>query len=299
MLVCLPHERGPRLLGPLPAGVEIVVSEHPAADAPEVEFWVPRFSLPPASGAVPDLAKLKVIQLLTAGVDRWREQVPASVCLCNARGVHDAATAEWAVTAILAHLRHFPAFARAQAEGRWAYHMTDELFGKRVMIIGAGSIGAALAARLEPFGVTIVRVARTARDGVHGVAELPALLPDADVVVLLVPLTEQTRGLVGPEFLAAMPDGALLVNAARGPVVQTDALVAELASGRIGAALDVADPEPLPPDHPLWTMPNVLITPHVGGSTSGFLPRAYGLVGDQIRRYVAGQPLINVVTGDY
>ncbi len=156
-------------------------------------------------------------------------------------------------------------------------------------------------ARLTPFEVEFLLVARSARpeQGVHGVDELPRLLPRADVVVLLVPLTEQTRGLVDERFLAAMRDGALLVNAARGPVARTDALVAELATGRISAALDVTDPEPLPADHPLWEMPNVLITPHVAGSVRGLLPRAYRLVGQQIRRFAAGEPTRNVVVDGY
>jgi phosphoglycerate dehydrogenase-like enzyme len=218
--------------------------------------------------------------------------------------VHDTGTAEWVVTAILSVLRGFGPLARAQARREWAYDEvapTDELAGKRVLIVGAGSIGAAVQARLAPFEVTFTLVARTPRpaDGVHGVDELPALLPEADVVVLLVPLTEETRGLVDEKFLAAMPDGALLVNAARGPVARTPALVAELASGRLRAALDVTDPEPLPADHPLWELPNVLLTPHVAGSVRGLLPRAYRLVGEQVRRFVAGEPLVNRVVGGY
>jgi phosphoglycerate dehydrogenase-like enzyme len=168
-----------------------------------------------------------------------------------------------------------------------------------VLIVGAGSIGTALAARLTPFEVDLIRVARTARPGVASVGELPELLPHADIVVLIVPLTPHTRGLAGPDFLASMPDGALLVNAARGPVVDTDALVKECASGRISAVLDVTEPEPLPPDHPLWTMPNVFVTPHVAGSVAGMQRRAFRLAGRQLRRFAAGEPLENVVTGDY
>jgi len=274
-----------------------------------VEFWVPPFLAGAAQaelvGKLPDLA---VIQLLSAGADVWVDRVPPGVTLCDARGVHDSPTAEWVVAAILSHLRCFPAFARAQARAEWTYAdytPTDELAGKRVLVVGAGSIGAAIGARLAPFEVSLTWVARTARpaggghDAVHGVEELPRLLPEADVVVLIVPLTPQTRGMVDAGFLAAMPDGALLVNAARGPVADTDALTGALAGGRISAALDVTDPEPLPADHPLWAMPNVLLTPHVGGSVRGLLPRAYRLVGEQLRRYVAGQPLANRVTNGY
>jgi len=177
--------------------------------------------------------------------------------------------------------------------------LAPELTGKRVLIVGAGAIGEALANRVIACEASVVKVARTARDGVYGVTDLPKLLPEADVVVLIVPLTTETTGLVDAEFLSRMRDGSLLVNAARGPVVVTDALVAELATGRISAVLDVTDPEPLPEGHPLWSMPNVLITPHVGGAVAGLMPRAYALVRAQLERYVAGEPLDNVVTGDY
>jgi phosphoglycerate dehydrogenase-like enzyme len=168
-----------------------------------------------------------------------------------------------------------------------------------VLIVGAGAVGMAIARRLEPFDVTLTLVARRPRPGVHGIEELPALLPYADVVVLVVPLTPATRGLVDADFLAAMPDGALLVNAARGPVVDTEALTAEVGKGRLSAALDVTSPEPLPTDHPLWTMPNVLITPHVAGSVRGLLRRAYALVGAQLHRLCGGEPLENLVTDGY
>jgi phosphoglycerate dehydrogenase-like enzyme len=162
--------------------------------------------------------------------------------------------------------------------------------------VGAGSVGRAVAARLHPFEVDLVLVARSARSGIESVDRLPALLRDAHVVVLTVPLTEQTHHLFDAAMLAAMRDGALLVNAARGPVVDTDALLAELGSGRLWAALDVTDPEPLPPGHPLWSAPQVMITPHVGGDTSAFLPRAWALLRDQLQRYAAGQPLQHIVT---
>jgi phosphoglycerate dehydrogenase-like enzyme len=292
------------LLGELPPDTTVEVfagdAAGPPSDPATVEFWSPPFlSTGDTSGMFEKMPRLRVVQLLSAGADAWVDLVPAGVTLCDARGVHDSSTSEWAVTAMLAQLRDFPKFVRAQERRDWVSGPTGELAGKRVLIVGAGSIGVAIARRLEPFEVSLTLVARTARDGVHGVDELPRLLPHADVVVVVVPLTKATTGLVGAEFLAAMPDGALLVNAARGPVVDTGALVAELATGRIAAAVDVTDPEPLPADHPLWSLPNLLLTPHVAGSVHGFLPRAYRLVGEQARRYVAGQPLENVVTDGY
>jgi phosphoglycerate dehydrogenase-like enzyme len=295
--VCIAHEPGRQLMGPLPAGIEVTVAPRPGA---EIEFWVPGFpEAAPPPAAFAEFTDLRVVQLLTAGADRWAGRVPAAVTLCDARGVHTAATADWTVTAILAYLREFPVFALAQARGEWIHRRTDEVAGKRVLIVGAGSIGEAVAARLAPFGVSLTLAARRPRPGVHGVEELPRLLPSADVVVLVVPLTKATTGLVDAAFLAALPDGAVLVNASRGGVVDTEALTAELASGRIGAALDVTDPEPLPAGHALWGLPNLLLTPHVAGAVGGVLPRAYALVGDQLRRYAAGGPLENVVVDDY
>ncbi|MGC5289817.1 2-hydroxyacid dehydrogenase [Micromonospora sp. DT231] len=308
MKVWIPNQAGLNLMGELPPDVTVEVLEHAdrlPSEVADVRVWVPPFLTgTDATALLRELPDLAVVQLLSAGADAWAGRTPPGVTLCDARGVHDPSTAEWVVTAILAQLRAFPAFVRAQADRRWAYQgnaPTDELTGKRVLIIGAGSIGSAVRDRLAPFEVSFTLVARTARpeQGVHAVEELPRLLPEADVVVVLVPLTDQTRGLIDKDFLAAMPDGALLVNAARGPVAHTEALVAELGTGRISAALDVTDPEPLPADSPLWAMPNVLLTPHVAGSVRGLLPRAYRLVGDQVRRFAAGQPLINAVIDGY
>ncbi|MFI5931425.1 2-hydroxyacid dehydrogenase [Actinoplanes sp. NPDC051494] len=308
MKVWIAHETGQGLLGELPPGVTVEVCEDAAtwpSDPAQVDVWVPPFlSTVRAADQLPKLGGLKVIQLLSAGADAWVGRVPPEVQLCDARGVHDKPVAEWVVGGAIAALRQFPAFVRAQQREDWstrAHTPTPELTGKRVLIVGAGSIGRAVEEHLAPFGVSITRVARTARpdEGVHGVGELPELLPRAEVVVLLVPLTEQTRGLVDAGFLAAMPDGALLVNAARGPVADTAALLTELAGGRLSAVLDVTDPEPLPAGHPLWQLPNVLITPHTAGSVVGLLPRAYGLVGDQVRRLAAGEPLINRVAEGY
>lgn len=246
------------------------------------------------------LPALRVVQSLTAGVEHVAAAVPAGVALCNARGVHDASTAELAVGLTIAALRHVDDAVLARAEQRWAHARHRALADRRVLVVGWGSIGRAVGRRLAPFECEVVPVAGTARrdpDGtvVHGVDELPGLLPTADVVVLVVPLTEATHHLVDAAFLAALPDGAVVVNVARGAVVDTGALVAELATGRLRAAVDVTDPEPPPPGHPLWTVPGLLMTPHVGGNTSAFEPRARRLVADQVRRFAAGEPLENVV----
>jgi len=306
--VWIAHEVGRKLLGDVPDGVEIEVCEDATtwpSDPADVEFWVPPFlANAQTTNLLPKLSGLRAIQLLSAGADVWVDRLPTGVQLCDARGVHDKPVAEWVLGAAIGVFRQFPNFVRAQAREEWAnsaFTPTAELTGARVLIVGAGSIGHAIEQHLAPFGVTVTRVARTARpaDDVRAVEELPSLLPYADLVVLLVPLTEQTRGLVDAGFLAAMADGALLINAARGPVVDTAALITELSTGRISAALDVTDPEPLPAGHPLWRLPNVFLTPHTGGAVRGLFPRAYGLVGDQLRRFVAGSPLINRVVDGY
>jgi phosphoglycerate dehydrogenase-like enzyme len=270
--------------------------------AEQIEFWVPPFLVNDPSvieAAVAAMPRLAVIQTQSAGIDTVLPYVPENVVLCDARGVHGSSTSEWALTAILAVLREFPRFERARQERRWDNAVTDELAGKRVLIIGAGDVGQQLARRLRACDAEPVFVARTAREGIHGMQELPQLLPVADVVVLIVPKTSETIGMVDAKFLSALPDGALLVNAARGPVVQTDALVAELQSGRLRAAVDVTDPEPLPADHPLWTAPNLLLTPHVAGSVLGLADRFVSLLAAQLRRYDSGEELQNVVSGEY
>jgi phosphoglycerate dehydrogenase-like enzyme len=284
-----------------PPGVDLEVWDggEPPASADEVEFVVPPMFVMDRPDVLKELPRLRVVQTVTAGVDWLLPHVPDGVTLCDASGVHDTSTAEWAVAATLASVREFPRFARAQVEGRWDFATTGELSGSTVLIVGYGSIGAAIERRLAPFDVTILRVARRGRDGVAPVDALPELLPTADVVILIVPLTDATRGMADAAFLSRLKDGALLVNAARGPVVDTDALVAELESGRIRAAVDVTDPEPLPEGHPLWSAPNLLLTPHVAGSTTGFPARLRSFLREQLARCVAGEPLVNVVEGDY
>ncbi|MET7936660.1 2-hydroxyacid dehydrogenase [Streptomyces sp. NPDC005322] len=252
---------------------------------------------------LPAMANLRVVQTLTAGIDHIKPAMAdlrPGVRLCNARGVHDASTAELALTLILASLRGIPDFVRGQDAEEWRSGFRPALADKSVLIVGYGAIGSAVEDRLVPFECErVARVARsprtTERGPVHPIDQLPRLLPEADVVVLVTPLTEATRGLAGADFLASMKDGALLVNVARGPVVDTDALLAEVERGRLRAALDVTEPEPLPAGHPLWHAPGVLITPHVGGPSSAFLPRAKRLLRDQLTRFANGESLRHLV----
>ncbi|MEU1043213.1 2-hydroxyacid dehydrogenase [Streptomyces sp. NPDC005551] len=252
---------------------------------------------------LPRMTSVRAVQTLSAGIDHVEPglaHLRPGVRLCNARGVHEASTGELALTLVLASLRGIPDFVRGQDREEWRSGFRPALADKSVLIVGYGSIGAAIEDRLAPFELArVVRVARSARTTergpVHPLTDLPALLPDADVVILSTPLDDSTRGLAGADFLARMKDGALLVNVARGPVVDTKALLAELETGRITAALDVTDPEPLPPGHPLWHAPGVLVSPHVGGPTSAFLPRAKRLLVAQLNRFARGEPLANVV----
>lgn len=261
------------------------------------------FFVPPYMGPVDELRvlatipNLQVCQLLTAGYEQVRPYIPAGVKVCNAAGVHDTSTAELALGLIIASQRGIDIFARNMSTGVWGHQPYPSLADRRVLIIGAGGLGTAIARRMIASEAEVTMVARTSREGVHGFDELHLLIPLAEIVILAVPLTPQTHGMVDAGFLAHMAQGALLVNMARGPVVQTDALTQAVADGRIRAALDVTDPEPLPADHPLWRLPGVLISPHVGGNSSAFHPRALRLLTDQIERWHRGEPLANIVLG--
>lgn len=291
----------------VPDGVEAASIPRPPQGHPDlgrVEALVPPFASRAVLDALPEMTALRLIQTLESGVDWLLPHVPPGVTICNSRGAHDAAVAEWALGVILAMQRRLPDHLRAQEQGlwrdivrrdRWQPPFAGDLEGATVLIVGYGSIGAAVERRLEPFGVEVLRVARGRRDGVEPIESLPDLVGRADVVVLLVPLSEQTEGLFDAQAIAAMKPGALLVNAARGRLVDQDALVEALEEGRLRAALDVADPEPLPVGHRLWAAPNLLLTPHMAGDTPRRYRRSWQLVGDQVRRLTAGEPLLNVV----
>ncbi len=288
----------PRDLRPDPAPEGLVAYDGvpPESDLDRIRFFVPPYMGGPEGFAVmASMPLLEVCQLPTAGYEHAVPFVPEGVTLCNAGGVHDASTAELAVGLILARLRRIDDMARAMPTGTWIYGRYEALADKRVVIVGFGGVGRAIAARLAPFETEVVAVARTAREGVAAITDLESLLPTADVVVLAVPLDDTTRGMVDTGFLARMRDGALLVNVSRGSVVDTEALLTEVSAGRLDVALDVTDPEPLPADHPLWRAPGVLISPHVGGNTSAFAPRMRRLITEQVERWRHGLPMVHII----
>jgi phosphoglycerate dehydrogenase-like enzyme len=271
-----------------PAGVDVRRLPDGRADA---VFVVPDWDDPETLAALPGLERVRVVQTLSAGTDWIEASVPPWATLCNARGARDTAVAEWVIGALLGDA--YGQFASARTR-RWSDARPRELHGATVLIVGLGSIGAALQQRLEAFGVRVLGVARRAREGVNAVAELPTLVGQADAVVVLVPLTPETKSLFDSALLARMRDGALLVNAGRGAVVDTAALLAELRSGRLRAVLDVVDPEPPPDDHPLWEHA-LAITPHNAGDTEAADERAVRFAAEQLARFARDEPLLNVV----
>ena len=276
-------------VGPI-EGAESIVWDG-TGDPPEIDLLVPAYGTTrDVLTRAADVPGLRVIQLQSAGYDGLPDLVPGGVRLCNAAGVHDDATAEMALGLLIASMRGIPEAVRGH--GHWtSMPGRRSLADARVLILGYGSIGRALAERLLACRADVTAVASRARTDdlvgtVHGTDELPALLGDQHAVVVLLPLSEATEGFVDTDLLGRLPDHALVVNVARGPVVDTDAILAE--AGRLRFALDVTDPEPLPDGHPLWEAPDVLITPHIAGGTTAMLPRMAALVRAQVERMVAG-----------
>ena len=306
------------LLADFPSGIELIRLPRDLDHDVDIEVWIPDPYPTRNTKIVPHLRGVKVVLSLMAGTEWIPGAMGPHVTICNARGAHNISTAEWTLSAILTMLKHFPLFLDIQRSGEWKRRfeasaeyaeitgdarmhyppvMLEELTGKTVMLVGHGSIGKEIERMLQPFNVDLIRLARTARQNpaVHAVEDLDALLPMAQVIVLILPSSPETRWLISARQFSLMQQGALLVNAARGPIVNTDALVEALQSKRIRAALDVTDPEPLPVGHPLWRCPNLLITPHVGGSSPEFARRSLKIAADELRRYMAGEPLRNVV----
>ena len=313
-----PATLAPELFAQFPPEVELIALSNQLDHDVEIDVWIPDPYPTRAMRIWPHLRGVRLVLSLMAGTEWIPAAVGPQVTICNAHGAHNISTAEWTLSAILAMLKYFPLYLDVQRSGEWkrrfeasAHYaqiagdtrplyppvMLEELTGKTVLLAGYGAIGKEIERMLSPFRVEMLRVARSARTEplVYPVSELDNLLPRAEVVVLILPLTGESRGLIGSRQFGLMRQGALLVNAARGPIVQTDALVEALRSGRIRAALDVTDPEPLPAGHPLWNCPNLLLTPHVGGSSPQFAPRSVKVALDELRRYIAGESLHNAV----
>jgi phosphoglycerate dehydrogenase-like enzyme len=293
----------PELLADFTREVELVrIPDEPETKV-DIDMWVAPVSSKILRRQLPYLRGLKVVQAPFAGVDALQPLLPPGLTLCDAQGVHDIPTAEWAVAVILAMQKNLPFYFELQRQENWVgrrhFEQIDDVADKTVLIVGHGSIGKAIESRLTPFGCRFLRVARSAREGVSPVSQLNELLPQADIVVVITPLTPETRHLMDADRIARMKHGALLVNPARGPVLDTVALVQALNEKRIRAAIDVTDPEPLPAGHPLWKAPNLLLTPHTAGVSPRFLGRALKLASEQAKRFARGEPLLNVVTSGY
>lgn len=296
-------EVGAQILSEIP-GVEVIRYD-PNADLPDearsAAVLIPPYRSShrpiPLLGQLPDL---RLVQLLSSGADEWAGDIPAHVALSTARGAHAGPVSEWVLSAILTVFRQWPALVDFKREHTWAHRRVaaDTLDGARVVVLGAGAIGTAVADRLRVFGAAPVLVASSSRDGTHGPEAVPGLLPECGVVVITAPLTDETNQMVNADFLAALPDGALVVNAGRGKILDTDALVAELQTGRLRAALDVTEPEPLPADHPLWDCPGTIISPHMARTVPGINALCYSVAADQILAFLAGGRPSNLFDGD-
>ena len=266
------------------------------SDLSEVTFYVPTYmGGRPALELTKKMPNLKILQVPNAGYDDAMEFLRPGITLCNGRGIHDDSTAELAVGLTIASLRGFATFVRDQDKGEWVNKNYDSINDRKIGIVGFGSIGSTIARMLSGFSVEIVAFTQSGRDNTISITDLDKHLPSLDVVILILPLTKESKHLFDARRLALMKDGALLVNVARGPIVDTDALVKELNSGRITAGLDVTDPEPLPKGHPLWSAKGVLISPHVGGNSSAFEKRARRLIESQLNLLAQGKPLNNVI----
>lgn len=300
LLVTVPGETLRRAIGTPPEGVDLELWD---MDSPPPAGHID-LVVPPYMGAADRLHALdgvstRLVQSQSIGYDDVPGALPPGQVFANAASVHETSTAELTLALVLAAQRGIPDFVRAAAEGRWAPARHESLADRRVLLLGYGGVGRAIEERLIPFEVELVRVASRARDDergrIHGIDELPEFLPTADIVIVGVPLNDATTGLVDDAFLRAVPDGALVVNIARGRVADTDAILDHATRRRLRFALDVTDPEPLPQGHPLFALPNVLISPHVGGASTAMMPRMARLVRTQIERMLRGDEPLNVV----
>lgn len=306
LFVTVPTPQLADRLGSLPEGVELAVWDM-QSPAPRERIDL---AVQPYMGGTQALRNLEgldigLVQSQSIGYDGVSELLPDGIPFANAASVHETSTAEITLALTLAAQRQLPRFVLAQQHGEWSPVFAESLADRRVLLVGFGGVGEAIAMRLEPFEIDLTVVARTARPvwherlgrvQVHAIDELPSLVPDAEIIILALPGGDETHHLFDDELLGAMADGALLVNVGRGTLIDTDALVRQ--EGRIRAALDVLDPEPLPAEHPLWKTDGVLISPHVGGASTAMNPRITKLIRSQIERMLRGETPTNIVLGD-
>jgi phosphoglycerate dehydrogenase-like enzyme len=264
----------------------------------DIEFYVPSYMGDIRTlEVIAEMKNLKIVQYSQAGYDDILPHIPNNVILCNASGLHDVSTSELAIGLAIASRRGFTQFIDNQKKGLWHRQTKPTLADSHVGIVGYGHIGKRIASLLEEFETKVTPFSRSGNDGAVKISEFDNFLPDLDVIILILPLTHESKHFINADRIKKMKDGATLINVARGAIVDTNALIAELHTGRITAGLDVTDPEPLPEGHPLWSAPNLIITPHVGGDSAAFDPRARKMVEEQLERLAQSKPLLNQITG--
>ena len=266
------------------------------SDLSQITFYVaPYMGGRKALEYTTSMPNLKILQVPNAGFDDALEFLRPGMILCNARGVHDASTAELAVALAISSRRGFYDFAVAQQAGQWKPKRYESFNDSKIGIIGAGSIARTLASYLAPYDVEISFFSRSGSDDAIKIADLDAHLPHLDILILVLPLNAESKHLINAQRLKLMKNGAVIVNVGRGPIIDTDALISELNTGRIFAGLDVTDPEPLPQGHPLWSAKNLVLSPHVGGNSTAFDSRAKKLIERQLDRISRGVEPENIV----
>ncbi len=285
----------------IPAGMTHLETDRfipSASQLDEIEFYAPSYM----GGIktieiIPKMKKLKVVHYNQAGYEDILPHIPKGVTLCNGAGLHDVSTSELAIGLAIASRRGFAEFMDNQKQGIWKRTRKPALADSHVGIVGFGHIGKRIATLLEMFETKVTAFTRSGSDGSVKISEFDEYLPKLDVIILILPLTAESKNFMSAARIKKMKDGATLINVARGAIVDTAALVAELHTGRITAGLDVTDPEPLPAGHPLWSAPNLIISPHVGGDSEAFDPRARKMVQEQLARLAENKPLLNQITG--
>jgi phosphoglycerate dehydrogenase-like enzyme len=291
--VIVPDQKGIEALAAIP-GIKVVMVQPDLpvpAEAQEAKVLVVgpserQYEVDNVLRQISQLPQLKLLQTLGQGVEQWDSLLPPTLTIATARGAHGGSTAEWVLAVLLSLTRDLPEYMRDQRNRLWAGHRTCTLANASVLVYGAGDLGRNVESRLLPFGARVQLVGTHSRDEVIDLAAAQLLLPEADAVIMALPLTPSTQSLVDKDFLALLRDGAIFINAGRGGLLDQASLLEELRNNRLRAALDVMSPEPLPSDSELWDAPGLILTPHIGGNTTGADTRAWQIATEQIRAYI-------------